>query len=145
MLHPAFIWFVIGIILFVIEFLAPALIVLFFGMGAWVVAIAAIAGMDNVTAQVILFSIASLIFLFSLRKYAQKWFKGDSQHENADVSKEFIGKEVVVIKAIPGGSATGTVELKGANWNAVSKEPIEVDSVVRVISRDGLTFAVEII
>lgn len=83
--------------------------------------------------------------MLMLRRYAKKWFKGESNDEAEGVSGEFIGKDVIVTKAIPGGAAAGTVELKGANWNAICAEPIEKDAIVQVISRDGLTLEVKAI
>ena len=37
-LKPELIWFLIGLVLLLMEFAIPGLVVLFFGIGAWVVA-----------------------------------------------------------------------------------------------------------
>ena len=143
--NPAFIWFIIGVALFILELLAPALIVMFFGIGAWLVALLSLLGVNNVNTQILVFAISSVILMLTLRRYAKKWFKGDSNDEAEGVSGEFIGKDVIVTKAIPGGVATGTIELKGANWNAICTDPVEKDAMVQIINRDGLTMEVKAI
>ncbi len=144
MTDPKLIWFLIGAGLLLLEFAAPGLVVLFFGVGAIITSIACWLGLaDSLTTQLMIFSIASLACLFSLRKYVQSWFVGDSEHEEDEMSTEFIHQKVTVVMAIPGGATRGKVELKGADWNATSATPHAVGDVVTVIARDGLNLVVE--
>ncbi len=141
---PKLIWFLIGAGLLLFEFTAPGLVILFFGVGALITSIACWLGMaDTMQTQLLIFSIASLACLLTLRKYVQKWFVGDSESESAEMSTEFIEQVVKVVIAIPGGAARGKVELKGADWNATSTEPHAVGDMVTVIERDGLNLIVE--
>jgi membrane protein implicated in regulation of membrane protease activity len=41
--EPAMVWFLIGLILIVSEFAVPGLVIIFFGLGAWVAALALLA------------------------------------------------------------------------------------------------------
>ena len=141
---PKLIWFLIGAALLLFEFTAPGLVILFFGVGALITSIACWLGLaDTMQTQLMIFSIASLACLLTLRKYVQKWFVGDSESESAEMSTEFIEQVVKVVIAIPGGAARGKVELKGADWNATSTEPHAVGDMVTVIERDGLNLIVE--
>jgi len=78
---------------------------------------------DGLRGECILFSAATILSLLLLRKYVKGWFTGDSKEEEGDLDTEFIGKVVKVTQAIPGGSARGKIELKGADWNAYSDQP----------------------
>ncbi len=141
--NPTLIWFVIGAILFLLEFAIPGLVVMFFGIGAWIVSLAvSLHLVDSLTNQVLLFSVSSIISIVVLRKYLKAWFVGESNLEDEDFDEEFIGQRVKVIAAIPGGSEIGKVELKGTVWQAVSDHPHSEGEIVKVIARNGLTLTV---
>ena len=137
------IWFLIGLGLLLLEFAVPGLVILFFGIGAWVVSLTTWLGLtDSTQSQILVFSVASLVCLFTLRNYVKAWFVGDSKHEDDEFETEFIGQHVTVRIAIPEGNGHGKIELKGADWNAVSDQSFEVGEVVKVTARDGLTLTV---
>ncbi|MGJ8655996.1 MAG: NfeD family protein [Akkermansiaceae bacterium] len=141
---PKLIWFLIGAGLLLLEFAAPGLVILFFGVGGIITSIACWLGLaDSLQTQMIIFSIASLLCLFTLRQYVKSWFVGDSENEADEMSTEFIGQVVRVVNEIPGGTNRGKVELKGADWNATSTAPHAVGDMVTVIKRDGLNLIVE--
>lgn len=136
-------WFIAGLILILLEFAAPGIVVIFFGIGAWVVAIAMWAGLiETIPAQCMLFVIASLVLLVALRRYAAAWFVGSSSNGESNLDEEFIGKTVRVIHAIGGAEQTGKVELKGAEWNARSEVPLDEGSLAVVLGRDGIDLIV---
>ena len=127
-----------------LEFVAPGLVVLFFGLGAWVVSLASYLGLvDSLFSQMLLFSIASMLSIFLLRKYVKDWFVGESSDEEDEMRHEFVGKVVKVVREIPGGVGLGRVELKGADWKACSDKPHVEGDMVKVIERDGLVLTVE--
>ena len=140
---PVLIWFLAGIALMLLELALPGLIMIFFGIAAWVVSLACYLGLvSSIGAQSLLFTIATVVSIILLRKYVKTWFVGDSKDEEGELDTEFIGKVVRVTKAIPGGSSRGKVELKGADWNAFSDNPHAKGEMVRVIERDGLNLTV---
>ncbi|HCL97209.1 MAG TPA: NfeD family protein, partial [Verrucomicrobiales bacterium] len=74
-------WFIAGLAMILLEFVAPGVIIIFFGIGAWVVAMGMWIGMiDSVPAQCLTFAISSLLLLFTLRRYMTTWFVGGSFH-----------------------------------------------------------------
>ena len=137
------VWFLFGLALMFLEFAAPGVVVIFFGFGAWVTAGLLWAGViDSLVAQALVFCVSSFLLLFALRRWVKQWFVGDSEG-GAGVDDEFLGKEVRVVAAAPGGGY-GKVELKGAEWKARAEDGGELaeGALAEVVERDGLTLVV---
>jgi membrane protein implicated in regulation of membrane protease activity len=148
-LKPELIWFLVGLVLLIFEFIMPGLIIGFFGAGAWTVAIIClfstyVAGSMNT--QLIIFIIASVLSLLLLRKWLKGIFIGHtkSQQDLTEDMKEFIGERAVVKEKIT-PKAGGKVELHGTNWEAVADEEIPEGAVVEIIAKENLTFKVKIV
>jgi len=144
--NPTTVWFLLGLILALLEFAIPGVILVFFGIGAWVVAASTYLGLTgSIESQVLLFSIASIVLLFSLRR----WIKGKFYGHVSDVQdltqnlNEFIGKKVLVIKDVIPEKPGGKVEFKGSTWNAVSDEYIKNGDWVTIIETDGITLKIK--
>ncbi|MBN2594205.1 MAG: NfeD family protein [Sedimentisphaerales bacterium] len=146
-LKPELIWFLVGLVLLVLEFIMPGLIIGFFGAGAWIVAIiclfsAYVAG--SINAQLIIFIIASVLSLLLLRKWLKGMFIGHtkSQQDLTEDMKEFIGERAVVKEKIT-PKAGGKVEVHGTNWIAEAEEEIAAGTVVEIIEKNNLTLKVK--
>ena len=139
---PELIWFLAGLVLMLAELAVPGVVLVFFGMGALVTALAAWLGLQGLAPQAGVFVGASLIFLFGLRRLVKRWFLGDSKDRDAGMLEEFVGKDVVVLSDIPGGAATGKVQLKGAEWMARAEAALPKGSCAVVRARDGLVLVV---
>ena len=143
-MSPVLIWFFVGLGLVLLEFVVPGVVLVFFGIAAWVVTLLVWGGvLDNSAAQLAVFTVASLALLFGCRRYVKKWFVGDSQVDAPEGIEDILGKNVTVIADIPGGQATGKVELKGAEWSARADAPLERGSLATVTARDGLVLVVQ--
>jgi membrane protein implicated in regulation of membrane protease activity len=137
-------WFLLGAALLLSEFVVPGLVVAFFGVGAWITAMLTWMGIiSDPSTQAVVFAVSSLVVLFLLRRYLKEWFSGGEVHGGDTLDDEFIGKEVRVLKDIPGGHELGKVELKGAEWRAISSTPIPAGALARVIERKDLSLIVE--
>lgn len=148
-LKPELIWFLVGLVLLIFEFIIPGLVIGFFGAGAWIVAIvclfsAYVAG--SINAQLIIFIIASVLSLLLLRKWLKGIFIGHtkSQQDLTEDMKEFIGERAVVKEKITPKTG-GKVELHGTNWEAVADEEIAEGAVVEIIAKENLTLKVKIV
>ena len=146
-LRPELIWFLVGLVLLVLEFILPGLIIGFFGAGAWIVAIvclfsAYVAG--SINTQLIIFIIASVLSLLLLRKWLKGMFIGHtkSKQDLTEDMKEFIGERAVVKEKIT-PKAGGKVELHGTNWVAEADEEIAAGTVVEIIAKENLTLKVK--
>jgi membrane protein implicated in regulation of membrane protease activity len=143
---PEIIWFVIGLLLILLEFTMPGIILVFFGIGAWIVTILVYADiLQSVTSQLFVFAAASLILLLVLRRWVKDKFYGHISGSQ-DLSQnldEFTGMKVHVLSDVVPGKTEGIVEFKGANWSAVSDEEIKSGETGVIMKNDGLTLIIK--
>ena len=143
-LQPEIIWFLVGLVLLIFEFILPGLIIAFFGVGACVVALTCLFIDIGINTQLIIFIIASVLSLLCLRKWLKGIFLGhtgskQNLKENLD---EFVGQKAVVKKKIV-PKAGGKVEFHGTNWLAQADEEIAEGVMVQIISKDNITLKVK--
>ena len=146
LLKPELIWFLVGLVLLIMEFALPGLIIGFFGVGAWIVAVICLVTNISINAQLIIFIISSVLSLVILRKWAKGIFLGHSagkQNLNEDL-KDFVGERAVVIEKISVKSG-GKIELHGTNWIAVADQEIEQGVTVEIIGKENITLKVKAI
>ncbi|HED11944.1 MAG TPA: NfeD family protein [Caldithrix abyssi] len=140
-LKPEVVWFVIGLILIMMEFLTPGFYVIFFGFGAWAVSGVSLFAEMPLTWQLALFLVSSVLMLVFMRSHLQNLF-GVNTVNDMDEKDEFIGEEGVVIEKIT-INGMGKIELRGTQWAARANSDIEVGTRVRVTARDSIRFTVE--
>jgi membrane protein implicated in regulation of membrane protease activity len=143
-LKPELIWFIAGLIMFLAEFTMPGLIIFFFGVGAWLVALICLFTDISINLQLILFLIASILLLISLRKWLKNIFVGRTgQKQSVDeLLQEFVGEKAVVTREID-PQAGGKVEFHGTNWNAEADEKIDKGTSVEIIGKNNITLKVK--
>lgn len=139
--NPAVIWFLIGLGLLLLELILPGLVIVFFGVGAWVTALVTAITDINLNWQILIFLVASLLGLVLLRKYLKKRFFDRTNKEIDDQLEEFIGRKAMAIDDFKDG--VGKVEFKGTQWSARSEGPVTKGEWVIIRSKDSLTFNVE--
>ena len=138
---PAVIWFLVGLGLLLLELVLPGLVILFFGVGAWVTALVCAFTNINLNLQILIFLVASLLGLVLLRKYLKARFFNRSNKEIDDQLEEFIGRKGQAIADFKDGA--GKIEFKGTRWSAICSEPVSKGEWVIIRSKDSLTFNVE--
>ena len=144
LLKPELIWFIAGFIMLLAEFAMPGLIIFFFGVGAWLVALICLFTDISINFQLTLFLIASILLLVSLRKWLKNIFVGHTgQKERTDeLLQEFVGEKAVVIREI-NLQAGGKVEFHGTNWNAEADQIIDKGISVEIIGKNNITLKVK--
>jgi membrane protein implicated in regulation of membrane protease activity len=143
-LKPEIIWFVVGLVLLILEFILPGLIIAFFGAGAWIVALVCLITDIGINTQLIIFIISSVLSLLCLRKWLKGVFLGHSGSKQnlKENLEEFIGQKAVVKeKIVP--KAGGKVEFHGTNWLAQADEEIAEGTMVQIIGKDNITLKVK--
>jgi len=143
-LRPEIIWFLIGLALLIMEFVLPGLIIAFFGVGAWIVALVCLITDIGINTQLIIFIVSSVLSLLFLRKWLKGIFIGHSvskQDLKEDI-EEFIGQKAVVKETIK-PKAGGKVEFHGTNWLAEADEEIAVETVVEIVGKENITLKVK--
>jgi len=145
-LRPEIIWFLIGLVLLIMEFVLPGLIIAFFGVGAWIVALVCLITDIGINTQLIIFIVSSVLALLCLRKWLKGIFLGHtvSKQNLKQNLEEFIGQRAVVkVKITP--KAGGKVEFHGTNWEARADEEIAEETVVEIIGKDNITLKVKLL
>ncbi len=143
-LKPELIWFVIGLILIILEFLIPGLITIFFGIGAWIVSVICLFLDISLNLQLSIFLISSVLLLVSLRKWFKTLFtrKPGTGRAEDEVADEFIGQKAVVTEKIT-PNRKGRVEFRGSYWTAESNETIPEGASVEILDKDNITLIVK--
>jgi membrane protein implicated in regulation of membrane protease activity len=143
-LSPELVWFLIGLVLLIGELAIPALILLFFGVGAWLTVFAVFIGIaPNINIQLIIFIVSSILAIALLRQKIgcfKKWhFLGNEK----DLIGSAIGSHGIVVEEITPSTFSGKIELNGTLWQAVSDVSIKKGTEVEVIAQDNLTVKVK--
>ncbi len=144
-LDAGWIWLYIGAGLMLAEIMMPGFVVFFFGLSAATLGALILVLPDQfcltLAWQLALFSLFSVVYLVTLRRYLKNVFLGDSE-DRLSASDEFAGRVGEAVDAIEPG-IPARVTLGDAQWDAVSAEHIDAGAKVRVLSRRNLTLTVE--
>lgn len=139
-------WLIIGILLSAFEIITPGFVIICFGISALIVSLLAFLGVSNLTVQVIIFSVLSLLFTVLSRTIFKKYLMKNSNSNKIQSSLEkLIGSHGVVIESINNDISTGRVMVNSENWAArsVDNSIIEKNSKIKVIKIDGIKLIVE--
>ncbi len=145
-LKPEILWFLVGLALFIMELVLPGLIIAFFGVGAFVVAIVCLIADIGTNAQLIIFMASSVVSLLCLRKWLKGIFLGHVKSKQ-DMTKELediIGERAVVKEKIAPRVA-GKVELHGTDWIAEADEDIAEGTTVKVVDKKNIRLKVKVL
>lgn len=140
---PVLLWFVLGIVFFLLEMALPGFVIFFFGIGAWVTALAAwLYSSFGLNGQLALFLGSSLVSLFSLRGMIRRKYFGDtSQDEEADQLVRPGDTAEVIAAIIP--PAEGKILYSGSSWRACADTEIAEGEKVTIVHQDGLLMHVK--
>lgn len=140
-LSPAAIWFIVGFVLLILEFALPGLIIFFFGIGAWIVALACLFTDLSFNNQLILFMVSSLLSVLLLRKSLRKMLMS-RKLPGGLLEDEFIGKTAKAETAISPGN-NGKIAFKGSSWQASSTEIIAPGENVIITGNESIVLTVK--
>ena len=138
--NAAVIWFIIGFSCFLLEFVLPGLILFFFAVGAWIVAILSLFIDMSLNTQIVVFLGSSLLTILLFRKWVKQiiWTKKHS----TELEDEFLGKTGKALTYI-GPGQNGKVDFKGTTWDARSEDSIEMGDNVIIIGNDSILLIVK--
>jgi membrane protein implicated in regulation of membrane protease activity len=107
-------WVLVGFLLLCLEFVATSMHVGLFAVGAFVVAIVVGLGVEMpVWAQIVLFTVTSLLSFFFLRPLIMSRLKLDEKK----VVDSLVGEQAITLEDIAAGG-NGRAEMRGTTWNA---------------------------
>ena len=137
-------WAVVAVVCLILELMAGDFFVICFSIGAVFAAVASAVGL-NIYWQLALFAVFTLISLFWVRPFAQRYLhKGEENRvSNADA---LMGRQGRVVEAIQAGGY-GRVQIDGDVWKAVSadSQPISEGATVCVVGRESTIITVKIV
>jgi len=136
------IWFILGVALMLLELVAPGLILIFFGIGAWITSATVLILDIGLNAQLLVFAISSITSLLSLRQSIKKRYMDVSQEGDDKLDHEFIGGKAVTLTPIQ-NDRDGKVEYNGSQWEAISEFQIKANETVRIIGMKSIKLIVE--
>jgi len=138
--NAAVIWFIIGFALFLLEFVLPGLILFFFAVGAWIVAILSLFFDLSINLQLIIFLVSSVLTILLFRKWVKKiiW----TRKHSSEIEDEFLGRTGKAETYISPGK-NGKVDFKGTSWDARSEDIIEPGENVTIIGNDSILLIVK--
>lgn len=139
---PELIWFIIGLVLFLLELVIPGFVIFFFGIGAWITALLCLVAHPGINLQAIVFACTSVISLLTLRKMIQKRVFFVKEGVSESIEDEFTNKEGVAVTDFD-SQHTGKVEFKGTTWNAESDSEILEGQNVVIKCKDNFKLIVE--
>ena len=140
-LQAAVIWFIIGFIFFLLEFVIPGLILFFFAVGAWIVALLSLFIDLSFNLQLMIFVASSVVTIFLLRKWVKKMLYGNKRSTEL-LEDEFLGKIARSETAISPGN-NGKVNFKGTSWQAASDDFIEAGENVTIVGNESILLIVK--
>lgn len=140
--NAPFMWFLLGLLFALLELAIPGFVLMFFALGAWLVALLGLVFDMELAVQIILFVLASSLSLVLLRKKLKSRFFREHDSKRSNQDNELLGQKVLVVEGIS-PSKRGKVEYKGANWAAKSDSHIEEGSSAEIIDQDSITLIVK--
>ena len=140
--RPELIWFIIGLVLFLLELVLPGFVIFFFGVGAWITALLCLIAEPGINLQAIVFAVTSVLSLVLLRRMIQKKFFYSREELSKEVEDEFTGKEAIALTELTPGK-DGKVEFKGTTWKAESESEISKGQTVIIKNKENFKLFVE--
>lgn len=133
-IFPAWlVWFLLGIVFAVLELMVPGFIVIFFGIGCWVVAGFLLVLDLTIAQQIAVFSVSTIASILLLRKFLAKQLRGASYGGAGEDYDDFPkGVRVKVVRSIS-PNAPGRIQYRGTLWDAASDEEIQEGESVEIV------------
>ena len=143
---PAYqIWLIAALVLVIFEICSATFGAICFAIGAAFSALAAGLG-ANLTWQIVIFAVVSLLTFIFLRPFMLKFLdrKSKDVKTNADA---LVGRKAIVSERIDAAQHTGRVAVDGDDWKAVSEDGsvIEKGTPVEIVKLDSIILTVKAI
>ena len=131
------IWFLIGAVFIIAEFIMPTFIMFFFAIGAILVSLITAFTDITINSQIILFAIFSVLSLLLLRSYVKNVFRGfqfRGEDKYSDNTSDTASSIAIVSKSVI-ENGFGEIKYKGTYFKAQADVHIPKDQMVKVIGK----------
>jgi membrane protein implicated in regulation of membrane protease activity len=139
-------WFIFGAILIIAEIFTTGFVLLWFGIGALLAALAGFIGIDNVVIQFLIFAGVSIALTASSRTIFVKYLSPEKSEPTLRSGVDALpGKVGTVVSSSKGALNEGAVKVFGSTWTAYpapGEQPLEAGERVCVESIEGASIYV---
>ena len=137
-------WLIAGGLLMLVELVVPGLVVVFFGLAAVIVGLAAGLGwVDGWAGALALWSVTSTGLVLGVRGGVKRLSPGEEERASTDEELDAFGERVVVVDPIA-PEQTGRIRFRGSTWPArTGEERLEPGAHARIVTRENLVWIVE--
>jgi inner membrane protein len=132
-------WFILGVLLFVLEFALPGVHLLWFGLAAMAAGLLALATGLTWPYQVIAFGIIAVLTVFAVRRYVRPDVSKSDLPDLNERAQQYVGRSLVVAEPIENGR--GKVRVGDSVWQAEGPD-VPVGSRVKVTGARGTVLVV---
>ena len=133
-------WFLLAVVLFVLEMMLPGVSLLWFGLAAVLVGFLALSTDLAWQWQVIAFAIISMMTVFWVRRYSRSDVAASDQPDLNERGQQYIGRVVMVAEPIENGR--GRVRVGDTVWAAEGPD-LPKGAHAKVMSTRGTVLVVE--
>jgi membrane protein implicated in regulation of membrane protease activity len=137
------IWFIVAVVLFILEIFTPTFVLACFGIGCLVAGLAAYFS-AGVIIQVLTFSLFTVVVFFGIRPFVLKFLFRRRLDVKTNVDA-LAGKSGFVIEKIDAVDNMGRVNVQGEDWRGVSIDGAVIEKGEKIIvkSVEGTKLFVE--
>ena len=133
-------WFILAVVLFILETVVPGVHFLWFGVAAVIVGGLALATGIAWQFQIIAFGVLAVLTVFAVRKYVRSDATKSDQPDLNERGQQYVGRSLVVEQAIQNGR--GKVRVGDTLWQAEGPD-VPVGERVKVTATRGTVLVVE--
>ncbi len=140
-------WTILGVILIVAEIFTSGFVLLWFGIGALVAAVAGLIGINSLAIQFLLFAGVSIALTAASRTIFINYFSREKTGQSLRSGVDALpGKVGTVVSSSKGALQEGAVKVFGSTWTAYpapGEAPLEAGERVCVESVEGASIYVK--
>src|ERR687885_1861489 len=130
------VWTVLGVILIIAEIFTPGFVLLWFGVGALVAALAGLVGVTSLTIQFLIFITVSVALTAASRTIFVNYFSREREGSDLKTGVDALPGQIgTVVSSSRGALNEGAVKVYGSTWTAYPAEgedPLEAGDRVAV-------------
>ena len=139
-------WCILGVVLIVAEIFTTGFVLLWFGIGALLAALASFVGIDSLGIQFLIFAVTSIALTAASRTIFINYFSRDKPETSLRSGVDGLpGKVGTVVSSSKGALNEGAVKVFGSTWTAypaAGEQPLEAGERVCVESVEGASIYV---
>lgn len=124
-----------------LELVIPGLVLIFFGVGAWVTALVCLVFEPALNTQLFIFLVSSTVSLALLRRLLKKRYM-DSKQPDTELEDEYIGQTAVAVNSFNAGDV-GKVLFRGSHWEAIADKAVAEGQRLKITGYKSIKLFVE--